>query len=116
LGRGEEVKKCNDNIRTAEVKLVELNVKKNSEISNLKAQTAEGSTISNRPAAVAEVGQATEAGTADIGPTTPICTGVEQRSTRCVGDCNILCTNTTHFFNIDSVQGHADVNVHSDLG
>ena len=43
---GEGIKICNDNIRTVEVKIVELNDKINSEISKLKAQIAEGSIIS----------------------------------------------------------------------
>ena len=109
---GEEIKICNDNIRTDEVKIVELNNKINSEISKLKAQIAEGSIISNRSAVVAEVDQATEARIADIGPTTNTSIGVEQQSTQCVSDCNVSCTNTTQLLNVNSVEGHAKVNVH----
>jgi hypothetical protein len=112
---GEELKICNDNIRTVEVKIVEFNDKMNSEISNLKTQIAEGSIINNWSAVVAEVDQATEARIADIDPTTTTFTGIEQHSTQCVSDCNVSCTNTTHLLNVNSVQIRANVSVHSDL-
>jgi hypothetical protein len=111
----EEVKKCNGNIRTAEVKILELNDKINSEISNLKAQIAESSKISNRSTIVAEVGHATEARIAEIGPNTPTCTGVEKHSTQCVRDFNVSCNNTSRLLNVNSVQYHANLGVQSDL-
>jgi hypothetical protein len=94
---------------------VEINDKINSEISNLKAQIAEGSIVSNRSVIVAEVGQTTQAKIADIDPTTPTHTGVEQHSTQCVSDCNDSCINTTHLLSVNGVQSHANVNVHSEL-
>jgi len=62
---GEKVEKFCDNIRTVEVKIVELNDKMKSEISNLKAQNSARSVTSIREATVAEVGQGDKARIAD---------------------------------------------------
>jgi hypothetical protein len=86
----------------------------NSEIPNLKAQIAEGSITSNRSAVVAEVSQTTEARIGDICPTTPTSTGAEQHSIQCLSDCNVSCPNSTHLLNVNSLQSHANVNVHSE--
>jgi hypothetical protein len=59
---GQKVGKFSDNIRTVEVKIVELNDKMKSEISNLRAQN---SARSIRAATVAEVGQDDKARIAD---------------------------------------------------
>ena len=78
---GEEVEKCNENIKIVEGKVMELQDKLNSEISILKAWIIAGSVTSNRSAIVAEVGQTTEARIADGSPTTPNSAGVSQHST-----------------------------------
>ena len=62
---GEKVEKLSDNIRTIEVKIVELINKIKSEISNLRAQISADSITSIRAATVAEVGQADKARIAD---------------------------------------------------
>ena len=62
---GEKVGKFSDNIRTVEVKIVELNDKMKSEISNLKAQNSARSITSIPVTTVAEVGQADKARIAD---------------------------------------------------
>jgi hypothetical protein len=94
---------------------VELNSNINSEISNLKFQISTDSITSNQPTIFAKVGQATEATIADVGPTTPTYTGVEKHNTQCVSNCNVSYNNTTHLFNVNNVQGHANVRVHSEF-
>lgn len=109
-----EKEKFSDSIRTVEVQIVELNDKMKSEISNLRAQNSAGSTTSNRTATVAEIGKDDKARIADLSPTTTTYTLVSCNIVHTAYATVVSCPNTTHLFNVNSVQGHAEI-VHFDF-
>ena len=100
---GEKVEKFSDNIRTVEVKIVELNDKMISEISNLRAQISAGRITSTRASTVAEVGQSKDS---RLSPTTTTHTLVSKNMAPTVSATVVSCPNTTHRFNVNSVQVH----------